>query len=69
MKVKFKQTKYRPVYSCNGYSFNADGQVLDIDEKEAYRISKDFPENFELVKEMKSLRPKRDKAFKADSDK
>lgn len=48
MKIKFKKTKFMPVYTgVRGYF--KDGDVQDIDNVVAKTLIEDYPENFSKV--------------------
>lgn len=51
-KLKFTETKELPVYRA-GMTFKCfDGDIVDVKEDQAKQLLKDFPKNFELVKEL-----------------
>ena len=47
--LKFVQTKQIAVYRGPYFTLN-DGETVEVDEKEADRLQKDFPKNFQPVK-------------------
>ncbi|NOY60454.1 MAG: hypothetical protein GXO75_16200 [Calditrichaeota bacterium] len=49
MKLKFKATKGF-LYHNGPYGVIRDGEIKDYPDKEAQRLLKDFPKNFDIVK-------------------